>query len=102
MRSSVAERAWRCADAMAARASDSISGMCSVVSSHLFCTGCMQKRDTTQTPPQTPKFRVPSVTLRTFLLEYRNAECRLHHIHEHDVTSSLKENGGKGPLDCLV
>ena len=24
------------------------------------------------------------------LLEYRNADCRLHHIHEHDVTSSLK------------
>jgi hypothetical protein len=24
------------------------------------------------------------------VLEYRNADCRLHHIHEHDVTSSLK------------
>ncbi len=24
------------------------------------------------------------------VLEYRNADCRLQHIHEHDVTSSLK------------
>jgi hypothetical protein len=24
------------------------------------------------------------------VLEYRNSDCRLHHIHEHDVTSSLK------------
>jgi hypothetical protein len=24
------------------------------------------------------------------MLEYRNADCRHHHIHEHDVTSSLK------------
>ena len=24
------------------------------------------------------------------VLEYRNADCRHHHIHEHDVTSSLK------------
>jgi hypothetical protein len=24
------------------------------------------------------------------VLEYRNADCRIHHIHEHDVTSSLK------------
>ena len=37
----------------------------------------------------------------TILLEYRNTECRLHHIHEHDVTSSLKENGEKGPLDLF-
>jgi hypothetical protein len=37
------------------------------------------------------------------VLEYRNADCRLQHIHEHDVTSSLKENGGKkGFLDCSV
>jgi hypothetical protein len=28
------------------------------------------------------------------VLEYRNADCRLQHIHEHDVTSSLRENGG--------
>jgi hypothetical protein len=24
------------------------------------------------------------------VLEYRNTDCRIHHIHEHDVTSSLK------------
>ena len=35
------------------------------------------------------------------VLEYRNADGRLQHIHEPDVTSSLKENE-KGPLDCLV
>jgi len=29
------------------------------------------------------------------VLEYRNADCRLQHIHEHDVTSSLRETGGK-------
>jgi hypothetical protein len=29
------------------------------------------------------------------LLEYRNADCRLQHIHEHDVTSSLKGKRGK-------
>ena len=37
------------------------------------------------------------------VLEYRNADCRLQHIHEHDVTSSLRENGEKkGFLDCSV
>jgi hypothetical protein len=31
------------------------------------------------------------------VLEYRNADCRLHHIHEHDVTSSLKgKKKGRG------
>jgi hypothetical protein len=43
------------------------------------------------------------------VLEYRNADCRLHHIHEHDVTSFLKGNGkrpfrrqkGKRPLDLF-
>ena len=29
------------------------------------------------------------------VLEYRNADCRLQHIHEHDVTSSLKGKRGK-------
>ena len=34
------------------------------------------------------------------LLEYRNADCRHHHIHEHDVTSSLKGKK-KRPLDLF-
>jgi len=34
------------------------------------------------------------------LLEYRNADCRHHHIHEHDVTSSLKGKR-KRPLDLF-
>ncbi len=46
---------------------------------------------------------------RHFLLEYRNADCRLQHIHEHDVSSSLKEKGkrpsrrekGKRSLDLF-
>jgi hypothetical protein len=33
------------------------------------------------------------------MLEYRNADCRLHHIHEHDVTSSLKGKKGKDLLE---
>ena len=37
------------------------------------------------------------------VLEYRNADCRLQHIHEHDVTSSLRDNRGeKGFLDSSV
>jgi len=43
------------------------------------------------------------------MLEYSNADCRLHHIHEHDVTSSLKgkrektfrREKGKRPLDLF-
>jgi len=34
------------------------------------------------------------------VLEYRNADCRHHHIHEHDVTSSLKGKR-KRPLDLF-
>ena len=34
------------------------------------------------------------------VLEYRNADCRHHHIHEHDVTSSLKGKK-KRPLDLF-
>ena len=34
------------------------------------------------------------------VLEYRNADCRLQHIHEHDVTSSLKGKK-KRPLDLF-
>ncbi len=30
------------------------------------------------------------VSSSEIMLEYRNADCRLQHIHEHDVTSSLK------------
>ncbi len=33
---------------------------------------------------------VEMVKQATGVLEYRNADCRLRHIHEHDVTSSLK------------
>jgi hypothetical protein len=29
------------------------------------------------------------------MLEYRNADCRLHQIHEHDVTCCLKRKKGK-------
>ncbi len=41
------------------------------------------------------------------MLEYRNADCRQHHIHEPDVTSSLKGKDllegkkGKDLLDLL-
>ncbi len=35
------------------------------------------------------------------VLEYRNADCRLHHIHEHDVTSSLKGKREKTGKDLL-
>jgi hypothetical protein len=34
------------------------------------------------------------------VLEYRNADCRHHHIHEHDVTSSLKGKRER-PLDLF-
>ena len=34
------------------------------------------------------------------VLEYRSADCRHHHIHEHDVTSSLKGKK-KRPLDLF-
>ena len=44
-----------------------------------------------------PEVRIPKAMKVFFICiythihtEYRNADCRLQHIHEHDVTSSLK------------